>query len=97
MQTSRKAKGQGNLLMHEEIELELLLWCLVQNNCCCWHVSSRARACPMGSLWWGPVLAPRYFNLEGSCPTSVRGNGNRKEAADGHCLLLSKFLIPVLS
>lgn len=46
MQTLWEAKGQGNLLMHEEIELELLLWCLVWNNCPCWHVSFRARAWP---------------------------------------------------
>lgn len=61
MQTLWEAKGHGNLLLHEEIELELLLWSLVWNNCPCWHVSFRARAwptCPMGWLRWGPVPPP---------------------------------------
>lgn len=102
MQTLQEAKGQGNLLMHEEIELELLLWCLVRNNCSCWHVSSTPKAWPtvshgisvVGTCHCTQMLD---FNLGGSCLTNVRRNGSRSEAPDGHCLLPSKFLVPALS
>lgn len=96
MQTPQEAKGQGNLLMHEEIELELLLWCFVWNNCPCWHVSSTV-SCGISVVGICPCTQMLDFNLGGSCPTNVRRNGNRSEAPDGHCLLLSKFSVPAFS
>lgn len=101
-ETPWEAKGQGNLLMHEEMELELLLLCLIRNNCPCWHVTFRARALPtmfrgISVMGICPCTQMLDFNLGGSCPTNVRGNGNRSEAPEGHCLRPSKFLVPVLS
>lgn len=78
---------------HKEIELEMILWYLVRNNCPCWqHLGARTGV--MGTCLCTQMLD---FSLGGSCPTNVRGNGNRSEAPDGHCLLPLKFLVPVLS